>query len=290
VLALSRSAPASLPDKTGSIEWLRCDLGGVQLPRLTGLGIDGVIHLAAGLSGDAAEQRRSTVTATRNLLEAMRQAGIKKLVGVSSIAVLDYCRVPAMTTIDENAPMPPDTGGMGVYAGMKLEQERLFAAFTGEPGVHCVILRPGLVYDDKRLIDARAGIIKGPLRLMAVHRGEVPTVEVTGVARAILNAVELDSAAGEVIHLVDDDLPGQREYVAALRRRGILPAGGIPVPWRLLAVMTWSLRTLSRLVGKNSGLPEVLLRQGFAARLKPFRYSNEKARRLLRWVPADRFS
>jgi nucleoside-diphosphate-sugar epimerase len=179
---------------------------------------------------------------------------------------------------------------MGIYAAMKLEQEKLFKAFAREPGIHCVILRPGLVYDDKRLIDARAGIIKGPLRLMAVHQGEVPTAEVTGVARAILNAVELDPAGGEIIQLVDDNLPGQREYIAALRRRGILPAGGIPVPWRALAAMAWSLRTLSRLAGRGSGLPEVLLRQGFAARLKPFRYSNAKAKRLLRWVPAVRFS
>jgi nucleoside-diphosphate-sugar epimerase len=290
VFALSRSGKASLPDLTGSIEWLQCDLGGAQLPELASLGIDAVIHLAAGLSGDAGEQHRSTVTATRNLLEAMRQAGITRLVGISSIAVLDYSRTPAMTTIDENAAMPPDTGGMGIYAAMKLEQEKLFAAFAREPGIHCVILRPGLVYDDKRLIDARAGIIKGPLRLMAVHRGEVPTVEVTGVARAMLNAVEQDSARGEVIHLVDDNLPGQRQYVAALRRRGILPDGGIPMPWRLLAAMAWTLRTLSRVAGKGAGLPEVLLRQGFAARLKPFRYSNEKAKRLLGWVPANRFS
>jgi hypothetical protein len=115
-------------------------------------------------------------------------------------------------------------------------------------------------------------------------------VEVTGLVRAILNACEQDVASGEVIQLVDDNLPNQREYVAGLRRRGILPSGGIPVPWRLLAVMAWSLRTSCRVIGKEASLPEVLLRQGFAARLKPFRYSNAKAKRLLGWVPADRFS
>jgi nucleoside-diphosphate-sugar epimerase len=290
VVALSRSRPANPPGQATPVEWLQCDLGAAELPTLTGLGIDTVIHLAAGLLGGVEEQYRATVTATRNLLGAMRQAGIVKLIGISSIAVLDYSRTPAMTSIDESIAMPPDETGMGVYATMKLAQEKLFAAFAREPGHHCVILRPGLVYDDERLIDARAGIIKGPLRLIAAHRGEVPTVEVTGLARAILNACEQDVAPGEVIHLVDDNLPNQREYVAGLRRRGILPSWGIPVPWRLLAVMAWVLRTLGRVVGKGGSLPEVLLRQGFAARLKPFRYSNEKARRVLGWVPAGRFS
>lgn len=289
VVALSRSRPPGQPGQATLIEWLQCDLGDVELPKLTG-GIDTVIHLAAGLSGGAMEQYRSTVTATRNLLEAMRQAGVVKLIGISSIAVLDYSRIPAMTSIDENVGMPSDETGMGVYAAMKLAQEKLFAAFAREPGTRCIILRPGLVYDGERLIDARAGIIKGPLRLIAAHRGEVPTVEVTGLAKAILNACEQDVASGEVIHLVDDNLPGQREYVAGLRRRGILPSWGIPMPWRLLAAMAWSLRTLCRVAGKGASLPEVLLRQGFATRLKPFRYSNEKAKRLLGWVPADRFS
>jgi nucleoside-diphosphate-sugar epimerase len=290
VVALSRSGPVSPPGQATSVEWLQCDLGAAELSELTGLGIDTVIHLAAGLLGGVEEQHRSTVVATGNLLEAMRRAGIVKLVGISSIAVLDYSRAPAMTRIDENVAMPPDETGMGVYATMKLAQEKLFAAFAREPGTRCVILRPGLVYDDKRLIDARAGIIKGPLCLIAAHRGEVPTVEVTGLAKAILNACEQDVTSGDVIQLVDDNLPNQREYVAGLRRRGILPSWGIPMPWRLLEAMAWSLRTLGRVVGKETSLPEVLLRQGFAARLKPFRYSNEKAKRLLGWVPANRFS
>lgn len=289
VLALTRSSPANKLDHVSSVQWLQCDLRDPQAPKLDGLRVDAVIHLAAGLLGSAEEQHRSTVVATRNLLEAMRRAGITRLVGVSSIAVLDYARVPAMTLIDENVRTPPDNTGMGTYAAMKLEQEKLFAAFAGEPGRRCIVLRPGLVYDSEHLIDARAGIVKGPLRLIAAHGGEVPTVEVTGLAKAILNAVEREFADAEVINLVDDNLPSQREYVAGLRRRGILTSRGIPVPWRLLAAIAFSLRVLFRVAGQAARLPEVLLWQGFAARLKPFRYSNDKAKRLLDWVPTNRF-
>jgi dihydroflavonol-4-reductase len=130
VVTLSRSRPANPPGQAMPVEWLQCDLGAAELPKLTGLGIDTVIHLAAGLLGGIEEQYRATVTATRNLLEAMRQAGIVRLVGISSIAVLDYSRTPAMTSIDENIEMPSDQIGMGVYATMKLAQEKLFAAFV----------------------------------------------------------------------------------------------------------------------------------------------------------------
>jgi nucleoside-diphosphate-sugar epimerase len=261
----------------------------MKASKLERLGIDAVIHLAASLTGSAEEQYRSTVVATRHLLDAMKRAGISRLVGISSIAVLDYAHIPAMAVIDENARIS-DGSGTGTYTEMKLEQEKLFAAFAGEHGTRCAILRPGLVYDSERLISARAGIIKGPLSLVAFHGGHAPTVEVTGLAKAILSACERDVPDGEIIHLVDDNLPSQREYLEGLRRRGTLPAWGIPVPWRLLAAMAGSLRVLFRLAGQEARLPEAFRRQGFAARFKPFRYSNEKAKRLLEWVPASRFS
>ncbi len=289
VIALTRSKPASEPVQASSLAWLQCDLGDVKASKLERLRIDAVIHLAASLSGNAEEQYRSTVIATRHLLDAMKQAGISRLVGVSSIAVLDYAHIPAMAMIDENVRIS-DGSETGTYTEMKLEQEKLFTAFAGGHGTRCAVLRPGLVYDSERLINARAGVIKGPLCLVAFHGGHVPTVEVTGLARAILNACERDVPDGEIIQLVDDNLPSQREYLMGLRRRGILPSWGIPVSWRLLAAMAGSLRVLFHLAGQEARLPEAFRQQGFAARFKPFRYSNEKAKRLLGWIPASRFS
>ena len=74
VLALTRSSPANKLDHVSSVQWLQCDLRDPQAPKLDGLRVDAVIHLAAGLLGSAEEQHRSTVVATRNLLEAMRRA------------------------------------------------------------------------------------------------------------------------------------------------------------------------------------------------------------------------
>ncbi|MGE5469633.1 MAG: NAD-dependent epimerase/dehydratase family protein [Bacteroidota bacterium] len=288
VLALTRSGRAGTTAGQGRVEWQQCDLGTPGALDLRGRGIDAVIHLAAEMGGDAAAQQ-STLTATRNLLAAMRAAGVCRLVGISSISVLDYLRIPPMAIIDEDLSAPPDGMPIGRYAAMKLAQERLLLAFAEEPGVHCVILRPGLVYDNERLIAAHAGILRGAWRLLVTHRGEVPTIEVTGLAKAILNAAELSTTGNGVIHLVDDNLPKQHEYLAGLRRRNLLPSGGIRVPWQLLAWFALLVKWPLRCVGRFVSVPDTLLPHSIAARMKPFRYSNDKAKRLLEWVPANQF-
>jgi nucleoside-diphosphate-sugar epimerase len=290
VVGLSRSAPAAEVERSRrGCPWIRHDLAGADELVLDRLGIDAAIHLAAGLAGSEREQTRATILATRHLAKALHRAGIGKLVGVSSLVVLDYASVPALSLVDERTPTASGAG-MGIYARMKLEQERLFAGFAGEAGGACAILRPGLVYDSERLSAAHAGIIKGSVRLLVAHPGRVPVIEVRGLARAIVNAAELDTAGGEILHLVDDNLPGVPAYVQALRRRGLLQGSCIPIPWRMMAAMALLVRSGLAAAGLTGAVPEAMLRHGFAARLKPFHYSNDKARRTLGWVPASRFA
>lgn len=289
VVALSRSVQTGGVPVSPRVRWLWHDLASSNELMVDWIGIDTVVHLAAALAGTANEQYRATVLATRHLLAAMRRAGIRKLVGISSIAVLDYPRMSALSLIDEDTALA-DGSGMGTYARMKLEQETLFADFLAETGALGAILRPGLVYDESRLFAAHAGVFKGAVRLRVSHRGEVPVIEVGGLARAIVNAAERDLSGGAVVQLVDDNLPALPEYMTALRRRGVLPSTGIPVPWLVMAAGAFALRTALGVVGQRNRVPEAFLQHGFAARLKPFRYSNSKARELLAWVPGTRFS
>lgn len=290
VLAMVRGAP--LPDWHGKagLETLTWDLAEPRQPRLDDLGIEAVVHLAAALNGSRAEQEQTTVGGTERLLQAMDRAGIRSLVGISSIAVLDYEARPALSIIDESAPVCQDEARMGHYSALKLRQERLYAAFGAKQGNRCTILRPGLVYDQRHLIAAHAGVIKGGLRLLAAHPGEIPVVEVHALTRAILAAVETDAVNRQIIQLVDDDLPNQLSYLDALRRRRLLDEGGVTLPWWVLAGLARGAHGVLRGLGRGARLPEALLPQAFAARLKPFRFSNEKARHLLNWQPARDFS
>jgi len=289
VVAMARAQPPGDTAAVPSSQWLRHDLGSAEAPPLQGRDIDAVVHLAASLAGPEEEQMRDTVFATRQLLAAMRVAGVHRLIGISSIAVLDYPQLPAFSVIDEAAMCTSDENA-GTYARMKMAQEKLFAEFLASPQAEGVILRPGLVYDEQVLFAAHAGIFKGPLRLVVAHGGEVPVIAAKSLAVAIVNAAELELRGAQTAHVIDDRLPGVDEYVRALRRRGALPAGCLRLHWRLLAVAAMTIRGLLGLASMRRRVPEVFTSHGFAARLTPYRYSNDKARRLLSWTPGGHFA
>jgi hypothetical protein len=123
--------------------------------------------------------------------------------------------------------------------------------------------------------------------VLARHAGEVPTAEVHGVATAIAAATELNLQGCTTLHLVDDHLPHQAEYLAALRRRGQLPRARLALPAGVLGVLARSLRLLS---GSARKPPEITAPQSFAGRLRPYRFSNQAAKRVLGWQPAHRFT
>jgi len=290
VIALVRSSPPTRWEGIRNLEALQRDLRHTGPMDLTDRGIDVIVHLAAATRGSAAEQFQDTVTGTVALLTAARQAGIRRLVGVSSVAVLDYVSLPPMTLIDESVATSNIDQGMGLYAGLKLEQESLFVHFGSESGHCCSILRPGLAYDESRLSASHAGINTHPIFLRVAHDGEVPTIEVRGLANAIANAAERNRHGCEFVHLMDDHLPSQQQYVAGLRRRGLLPHARFVLPWSTVSSILGFIRIMLSVTGLGVQWPEVLLPHGFSARLKPFRFSNARAKALLGWTPGNKFA
>jgi nucleoside-diphosphate-sugar epimerase len=57
-------------------------------------GVDAVLHLAASKAGDMYAQYAGTVVATENLLSAMDEAGVRRIVAISSFSVYDYRKIP----------------------------------------------------------------------------------------------------------------------------------------------------------------------------------------------------
>lgn len=289
LIALVRSAAPARWSGCENLEVLQADLLQPLPLDLKGKGIDVVLHLAAVTKRSVSQQFADTVTATSNLLAAVRLAGIRRVVAVSSTAVLDFRNMPALTTIDEQAPLA-DGAGWCDYPTSKLRQEQLLSKFAGEGENTCIILRPGLVYSDSQLTSAFAGVCAKGVGLLASHRGEVPTIEVRRLAAAIANAAEREPARWEVMHLVDDRLPSQSDYLDALQRRGQLPRIRMRIPWRGLQALCYLAGSLLAALGYRDKLPEVLLPAGFSRRLKPFRFSNAKAKQLLAWVPGREFA
>jgi len=289
VIAMTRADSLSSECSAPEVSIFPHDLTSIEQLDLSPHNIDCVLHLAASLTGTYDEQYQSTVAGTEKLMSAVKQAGIPKIIGISSISVLDYSDFKPMSVIDESIAVDNNISDMGRYASMKLQQENVFRKHASER-LKCTILRPGLVYDEQNLLNAHAGILKGPICCLVKHAGEVPTVEVKGLAKAIISAAEHDLPNETTLHITDDALPSQSAYLAGLRRRGALTKSCITLPWQALSSVVNIIGWFGSKIGILDKLPEVMLPKAFASRLKPFKYSNAKAKDLLNWKPGQHFS
>jgi nucleoside-diphosphate-sugar epimerase len=109
-------------------------------------GVDAVVHLAARvhqMNEDAAlaeaRYRLANVEVTRRLAEAAQQAGVQRILFVSSIKVNGEGGNTTIRADDE--PMPSDA-----YARSKCEAEALLRRLTATGEMKHIILRPPLMY------------------------------------------------------------------------------------------------------------------------------------------------
>ena len=125
---------------------------------------------------------------TKNLLSALKEFGARKLVLVSSIAVYAYDRIPPYSVIDEDSPVVDGQVGANVYATMKRRQKLLVESYASNANLATVSLRPGLVYDSKRLEPGHAGIVRGGIGVVIKNDARVPVAQVEGLAKAIIDS------------------------------------------------------------------------------------------------------
>jgi UDP-glucose 4-epimerase len=134
---LSKGHRGAVPEGTRLIHWDLMDAGFVD--EMLSEGFDGVLHFAAlSLVGESVEQPeryyRNNVCGTLNLLEAMREAGIGRLVFSSTAAVYGE---PEEVPIRETAPTLPTNP----YGSSKLAVDRLIGAVSEARGLAATSLR-----------------------------------------------------------------------------------------------------------------------------------------------------
>lgn len=129
------------------IEYVSVDLAD-GVPDSLMAGVETVLHLAAETAGTQADHERNTILATRNLIDAMVRTGIRRLVNVSSVAVLKPSRWGR--PLSEDSPVDYDNLKRGPYVWAKAEAERLGikAAQSGHIDVRTVRLGPLVDYDN----------------------------------------------------------------------------------------------------------------------------------------------
>ena len=251
--------------------------------------VDVVVHLAAAKEGDFATQFAGTVLATENLLAAMTETGVTRLVGVSTFSVYDYRGMRNGELVTEVSPIDETPARRDEYAQTKLLQEKLYRRFA--PTGSVVILRPGMIYGRDNLWHALLGADVGSRFVKIGSKAVLPLTYVENCASAFVLAAErlvTDPAAidGEVINIVDDDLPTQQDYATAVEAVIDTPSS-LSVPWPVVNAMASLLdRGNDLLLDGRAKFPGIVVPDRLHARFKPLSYTNEKARRLLGWTPS----
>lgn len=121
---------------------LRGDLRDPAAVRRAVQGVDVVFHVAAkaGVWGPRAEYRAINVDGTRNVLAAVREAGVPRLVFTSTPSVVGYA-----ADVENGGPdLPHAARHESHYPATKAEAERMVCA-ANAPGLATVALRPHLV-------------------------------------------------------------------------------------------------------------------------------------------------
>ena len=143
VRALARSDRSAEKVKALGAEPVAGDLGDVAGMRAGAEGADVAFHAAAHLGewGSRAEFERDNVGGTRNVIEACRAAGVRRLVHVGTEAALLAGK--PLVNVNEDAPLRPDS--KAAYSATKAMAEQAVRDANGD-GLETVVIRPRLVW------------------------------------------------------------------------------------------------------------------------------------------------
>lgn len=190
-------------------------------------GCHAVIHIGAkaGVWGPYEDYYRANVLGTRNVIEACRKNGIRRLVYTSTPSIVHAGG--DIEGVDESAPVSAhfDTA----YPATKAEAEALVRSANG-PELATVALRPHLIWgpgDPQLTARILARARAGRLRLVGKGHKRIDSVYIENAAHAHLLALDRlapDAAcAGKAYFITQGEPMPQRQLI-----NGILDAGGLP--------------------------------------------------------------
>ena len=243
-------------------------------------GQDVLVNVATTMGGTARELELGTIAGTTRLFQAARKAGVRRLVHISSIAVLPTAPPPGSAALMETAAYETDPALCVGYVAGKQATEKAALQAAAE-GWEVFVLRPGIVFGPRgHWVLSRLGYAAGS-RFLVIGSGRtvLPSTYVEDLAQAVVLAVGAGQASGGIHHIIDDDrltqdefLNGYRENVAPRMKIHHVPA------WLARLLMRVGERGKKFLGGRNP-----FHRGHIEGCLLQVNYSTERARTVLGW-------
>ncbi|HSU67037.1 MAG TPA: NAD-dependent epimerase/dehydratase family protein [Tepidisphaeraceae bacterium] len=224
-------------------------------------GIEVVYHVGAAMKGGPMEFQAGTVWGTRNVVDACARHGVRRLVHMSSMSVLDHAGHEPATPVLETSPYEPYPQQRGLYTQTKLEAEKLVLEAARDGRINAVVLRPGQIYGPGTEHFPPSGTISIAGRWLVVGSGEhyVPFVYVENVVDALLLAADPGLPNGSIFQLVDPDGIRQKDYVAVARASG-RPVRASYVPAWFLTMASWGVEILGKMMKRSVPLTPYRIR------------------------------
>jgi predicted dehydrogenase/nucleoside-diphosphate-sugar epimerase len=281
VRAFVRRIPAEPPGDRRlpeGVEYVFGNLGDPVAVERAVAGAETVIHCGAAMKGGWPEHKGGTVVGTQNVIDACKKHGVKQLVHISSMSVVDWAGSARGGPVTENANLEPRPDERGAYTRAKLEAEKLVTQ-AAESGLPCVILRPGQIFGGgiPLINGAVARNAGGRWLVLGDGKLELPLVYIDDVVDSIINAVDKRLTRGEVIQIIDPEHLTQTDVLE-------LAGGGKPI-MKLPRAVVFALGKLSEMPLRMLGKPSPIAKYRLESALARLHYESRRAEQLLDWTP-----
>jgi nucleoside-diphosphate-sugar epimerase len=223
---------------------------------------------------------------TARLLAACQEAGVERMVHVSSLTVLGLPRTGAL--VDEETPCarsPRDP-----YTASKIAAEVRARAAHGRRGLAVTVVRSGVIWGpgDTTIVPRLARLLR---RGRMVHIGRAENIlalsHVDNLCAGIILAATVPGAAGQIYHLTDGEEITARAALSALAEAlGVQPPR-LSLPFWALYSAAAIQEAAARLAGSST--PPPLTRYAVRLVACDSRYDIAKARRELGYLPEITF-
>jgi 2-alkyl-3-oxoalkanoate reductase len=241
-------------------------------------GAEIVIHCGASMKGGWPEHKGGTVAGTQNVIDACKKHGVRQLVHISSMSVIDWAGNDGRGPVTEDAAVEPRPDERGAYTRAKLEAERLVSAAVSA-GLPAVILRPGQIFGGgiPLINGAVARNAGGRWLVLGDGKLELPLVYIDDVVDAIMAAVGKRLGKGEIIQIIDPEHLTQEDVLGL--------AGGARPILRVPRPVVFALGKLSEYPLGALGRPSPIGVYRLKSALARLHYESQQAANLLGWKP-----
>jgi predicted dehydrogenase/nucleoside-diphosphate-sugar epimerase len=227
-------------ERIAGIEYVPCDLAD-HVSDSTLEGVESVLHLAAETAGSKPDHERNTIKATRNLLESMARCGIRRMINVSSVAVLKPSRFGG--SLNESSPVDYDNPDRGPYVWAKAEAERFANEFgkSADIDVRTVRLGPLVDYDQFAAPGRLGREVSRLFVAMGRPSSRLSVCQISTATGMLCHAIAGFESLPRVCNLLEHPPPTRGDLVQRLRQ--------VRPDLKFVWMPFWLLRPLSALFG-----------------------------------------